>query len=725
MSWGDLTARSRMAALALAAAALLAHASIAASAAQADVTFYASPAGKGNCTSATAACSLAEAITRSENHDNHGSAVTVQLAPGTYPAASVSGGAETSLTLDGAGAASSAISGEGKERALTVAPGKKPARVTIENLTLEDGNAGERWGGDLYASSVGALELLDDTIVGGQAEGGGGIAIAGEDEVSIGQSTLSGDANGALLLQNGKATVKIGASTLTANPQGAIVVAAKAKGSSLTVENSTVSSNAGGAITWDAPGTGAVYGSTVADNTGGGALALQSTGGKTELRIGGDILAEDESSCSPTGEGEILDEGYNLATDESCPLTQPTSKGGQPPSELHLEALAANGGPTQTQRIASASLAHDYVPLGAQLGEGGPVLCTEADQRGVARTQPEASACDAGAYQIAPPSLTPPASALVEPGMTLTLAGANLAYVTSVTLGAGNPATIAAQSATSLSVVVPQLPPGAQTLTVTNPDGSAQLPLIVVASPTITTGSLPAGVRGVAYSAQVSALGGVIPYGWSATGLPPGLSIGPFTGTISGDPTGLGKYGATITVTDFLHVSASVHLALTITPGKSTSTCIPSPVIRGLCAALGIAVRPAIGSAAQSHRRWREGRRYAHVSSTHGPPIGTRFTFTLNEQASVTLVFARKVGGRRIGGRCVAVDRKNARRRKCTRSVHAGKLSFTGKAGANAVLFQGRLSRKHWLAHGSYTLTITASTHAGSASRSLSFTILR
>jgi hypothetical protein len=107
--------------------------------------------------------------------------------------------------------------------------------------------------------------------------------------------------------------------------------------------------------------------------------------------------------------------------------------------------------------------------------------------------------------------------------------------------------------------------------------------------------------------------------------------------------------------------------------------------------------------ARQSASRWREGNRLAGISRAKAP-TGTTFSFSLNEQATVTFSFASSVGGRK-----------------------AGTLTFPGHSGTNKVAFQGRISPREKLKPGRYTLSITATNTAGmrSAPRSLSFTIVK
>jgi hypothetical protein len=102
---------------------------------------------------------------------------------------------------------------------------------------------------------------------------------------------------------------------------------------------------------------------------------------------------------------------------------------------------------------------------------------------------------------------------------------------------------------------------------------------------------------------------------------------------------------------------------------------------------------PSITALKQSHARWRErGKR----------PVGTTFSFRLDQPARVVLRFTRR--GTRTGS--------------LTRSAHAG---------LNRIAFAGRLSRIRKLAPGGYTMRITATNATGQSvtSRTLRFSIVR
>jgi hypothetical protein len=86
----------------------------------------------------------------------------------------------------------------------------------------------------------------------------------------------------------------------------------------------------------------------------------------------------------------------------------------------------------------------------------------------------------------------------------------------------------------------------------------------------ITSSALPAGVVGTPYEAEVHATGGEPPYEWSATGLPPGLSIDSTSGEISGTPENVlcvGEpchYTVMLMVTDSNDTEASMSLTITL-----------------------------------------------------------------------------------------------------------------------------------------------------------------
>jgi hypothetical protein len=157
----------------------------------------------------------------------------------------------------------------------------------------------------------------------------------------------------------------------------------------------------------------------------------------------------------------------------------------------------------------------------------------------------------------------------------------------------------------------------------------------------------------------------------------------------------------------------------------ATSNALRVPAVSVL--AFHASAPPTVANAAQSNSTWSEGNKRATFSRKKKPPIGTTFSFTLNEQASVSFAFTQQLGGRKVKGRCVAQTKANRHKPACKRTVTQGTLSFTGHAGKNKVSFQGRVSASKKLPLGRYTLVITATTATGQRSqpKSLSFTIVK
>lgn len=98
------------------------------------------------------------------------------------------------------------------------------------------------------------------------------------------------------------------------------------------------------------------------------------------------------------------------------------------------------------------------------------------------------------------------------------------------------------------------------------------------------------------------------------------------------------------------------------------------------------------------------------------------FRFTLSEPATAKLLLSRRVAGRRHGKACVKPTRRLRKARPCARLVRVRTISFTGKAGANAI----PLGTKG-LTAGSYSAALTVVDAAGNQAVPVTrtFTIIR
>ena len=96
----------------------------------------------------------------------------------------------------------------------------------------------------------------------------------------------------------------------------------------------------------------------------------------------------------------------------------------------------------------------------------------------------------------------------------------------------------------------------------------------VISGLTITTTALPTGVVGIAYpSTTLQAQGGTTPYFWSATGLPPNLTLSQ-AGVLSGVPGAAGSYMVTVTLADSSSPQQSIQkpFTLVVTAGLTITT---------------------------------------------------------------------------------------------------------------------------------------------------------
>ena len=176
---------------------------------------------------------------------------------------------------------------------------------------------------------------------------------------------------------------------------------------------------------------------------------------------------------------------------------------------------------------------------------------------------------------------------------TLTATGGTTPYTWSVASGA-LPAGLTLNPSTGTIGGTPTTSANALPLTFqvtdsSNPQQSkaVSLTLTIAAAPppvlTITTTLLPNGQAGSAYSATLTATGGMTPYTWAvASGaLPAGLTLNPATGVISGTPaTSANEIPLTFQVTDSSTPQqsklASLTLKIAAAPLTITTTSLPS-----------------------------------------------------------------------------------------------------------------------------------------------------
>jgi hypothetical protein len=467
-------------------------------------SFYASPHGHGNVCSHADPCKSIQAAINKGNND-FGDDVVVHAAAGTYhqticfdTCASGKLPEMFKLTLEGASERSTIIDAGGANSVFSI--GVDTPDTFLRALTLTDGNApASSAGGGGIAVDGGTLTVDDCLVTGNTAErsvtgGGGGIWVDGgsltlQNSVVRDNTALTGGGLG--VMTGGKVLVEdstiadnsaTDATPISGQPggQGGGVYAGLESTHPLSIESSTVTGNT---ATGDPQGGGVylnfdnadVTGSTVSDNSAPG---TEGVGGafyvvNAHLHLGADILdgnaAPVNTTCGTFDGGTIGDDGHNVVDDTTCPLGSTSRMSTD--AAIGLGPLAANGGPTPTERIAKTSSAYDVVPRGARVGS--TTFCRTSDQRGVdPRIQGPAARCSAGAFQFAPPHITGISPHSGRPGSLVTIRGYGFSLLAPVTFGSTR-ASVRVRGGIVITATVPRRNPGTVTVRVRNPDGSA------------------------------------------------------------------------------------------------------------------------------------------------------------------------------------------------------------------------------------------------------------
>jgi len=120
-------------------------------------------------------------------------------------------------------------------------------------------------------------------------------------------------------------------------------------------------------------------------------------------------------------------------------------------------------------------------------------------------------------------------------------------------------------------------------VTATDANGTSttgDMSLNILGAPVITTTSLPAGEKGVAYSKNLDAVNGIPPFTWSVSGLPSGLSLNPATGLLSGTPSTFGSYALSVTLADSNLMAGTKALTLDVAnPITITTSSLPTATL--------------------------------------------------------------------------------------------------------------------------------------------------
>ncbi|MGH2684499.1 MAG: choice-of-anchor Q domain-containing protein [Actinomycetota bacterium] len=299
------------------------------------------------------------------------------------------------VTIDGAGARSTFIDGADLDRVFDVAPGGETIGVLLSGLTIRNGSHPTECGGGVRNGAT--LEILRVSVTDNEASCAGGIAnsagTTSDVTLTVRESLV---ARNVALDDVGGGIINEGSGSFSATS---------------TIENVTISGNraaqnGGGFWNQITGSTSTLNNVTIADNTadsdgnddgdGGG---VQITGGT--VTISNTIVGDNNDASTGGGtrhddcSGTLQSNSYDLIENTTgCTITgsQTGNITGQDPQ---LQALADEGGPTDTHQLKNNSPAVDTANPAAP--DGTPPKCETVDQRGFNR--PRGPRCDIGAFE--------------------------------------------------------------------------------------------------------------------------------------------------------------------------------------------------------------------------------------------------------------------------------------------------------------------------------------
>lgn len=342
--------------------------------------------------------------------DSSSSPLTLEAAPGLV----------TAPILDGGGASNPVIFDLGFTQPLN-----------IDGLTIQNGGSGA-----ITAEALGSgyLNISDSTITGNTASNGSAVN-ADDMTISITDSTIT----------DNTATNSFQGATLYLN-YGTLTV------SESTIEGNSETQPGMASVLWQlsAQATATFVADTIDSNKGSEVFHNQYSGSANHIYLQGNEIAANSAYTGAYGgacagqASQLTDNGYN-AIDETnaisgCGLTASTDNVGSSATG-DLEALADNGGPTETQALGSDNPGVGLIPVSS--GD-----CPASDQRGIAA--PTSGSCDAGAVYLESQSVSLPGPSSVTGNTTLS---ATATSGLPVTYTSATPGVCTVSSSGSLSAI--------------------------------------------------------------------------------------------------------------------------------------------------------------------------------------------------------------------------------------------------------------------------------
>lgn len=401
--------RTKSIALACAFTALALIAPAAGQAATFTVNTTADTTVSGGC-STDPACSLRDAITRAGESADGEDLVVVPA--GNYGVSSgelVVFGTGT-VTVRGAGARQTVIDAHQASRVFNL----EAEKSVLEGVTVTGGNTNPVLGGEVPGDGGGVLAyeaeeaVLRDVTVSGNIASQNGAGVSAPPEgvnrtnLSIADSTISGNrVTGGVVEGLGGGVYALGKfslvnATVSGNSVDSTGVAVQGGGVLLAIDPTSLEGSEGTIV------NSTIAGNTVGTAGIGGGLAVYNpepgVGGSAALSVKNTIVAGNAGPAGPSDCGAVatITSDHNISGDASCMFADAGSKQNTNPL---LGSLANNGGETNTMALLPGSPAID---AGTNAG------CPAIDQRGVSR--PLGSACDIGAFELAPTPPPPPAA---------------------------------------------------------------------------------------------------------------------------------------------------------------------------------------------------------------------------------------------------------------------------------------------------------------------------